>query len=122
VFEDAPVVHVQHLAWHTDQRHFVSCASDIRLWDAETGTRVRLLAGHDDTIRSVVWSRDGRRLVSASHDRTVRIWEADSGRCLQVLQGEDACLVNALWTADETAVLACDSDGHLFAWSLSTPQ
>jgi WD40 repeat protein len=65
--------HVQCLAWHSDQRRFVSCAGDIRLWDSETGECLRVYDGHTDTIQSVVWSHDGQEILSASHDGTVRI-------------------------------------------------
>jgi WD40 repeat protein len=37
-----------------------------------------LFQGHTDKIRSVAWSRDGKRLVSAGLDNTVKIWDATS--------------------------------------------
>jgi len=104
---------VQCLAWHADQRQFLSCAGDIRLWDSETGECLRVFQEHSDTIRSVAWSHDQRHILSASHDRSVRIWEAETGRCLEVLKCHEECAVNAVWTLDGASVLSCDSSGGL---------
>lgn len=40
---------------------------------------VRILAGHSGGLTDVRYSRDGRRLATASDDETVRIWQADDG-------------------------------------------
>jgi WD40 repeat protein len=48
----------------------------VEVWDARTGQRVGKLATHDREIRGVVFSRDGRRLASASGDGKVTLWEA----------------------------------------------
>src|SRR5262249_26311786 len=46
----------------------------LRLWDVETGQEVRRFKGHTRFIRSVVFSADGRRLLSGSLDQTGRVW------------------------------------------------
>jgi len=115
---DATVAHVQCLAWHSDQRRFLSCAGDIRLWDSETGECLRVFEGHRDTIRSVAWSHDQRHILSASHDRSVRIWESETGRCIEVLKGHEECVVNAVWAVDRGSVLSCDCSGGLFSFTV----
>jgi WD40 repeat protein len=40
-----------------------------RIWDVDNGRELTVLRGHDDSIRGVAWSPDGRRLATASHDR-----------------------------------------------------
>ena len=40
---------------------------------------MRTLTGHSGPVFSVVFSRDGNRVVSGSNDRLVKIWNAETG-------------------------------------------
>ncbi len=48
--------------------------SILRVYNAETGDRLRQFSGHSDTITSIAFSDDGKLLASTSLDRTVRVW------------------------------------------------
>ena len=43
------------------------------------------LKGHTYSVRSAVFSADGKLVVTASDDGTARIWDAASGRHLHTL-------------------------------------
>lgn len=58
----------------------------VRVYDMMTRKLVRRLAGHTAQISDMCFSRDGRRLVSASVDATVRVWDLPTGACVDWLR------------------------------------
>jgi U3 small nucleolar RNA-associated protein 21 len=58
----------------------------IRVYDTATRRLVRRLAGHTTHVSDLCFSRDGRRLVSASADATVRVWDLPTGACVDWLR------------------------------------
>ena len=52
----------------------------ISIWDVATGTELKILSGHLDSVTSISFHPDGRSLLSTSDDKSARIWDAESGR------------------------------------------
>ena len=67
----------------------------VTLWDATTGRVTGQLKGHTSHVINVVFSPDGRRLATASHDRTAKVWDAESCRELWSL-GAQADRINGV--------------------------
>ena len=55
------------------------------MWDAQTGTELLTLTGHDGVVLSAAYSTDGPRIVTASSDNTAKVWEAQTGAELLTL-------------------------------------
>ena len=43
------------------------------------GRQMHTLVGHSRLVRSVAFSRDGKRIISGSHDHLVKIWNVETG-------------------------------------------
>merc|ERR1712196_264785 len=82
--------YVSSVSFSPDGRRIVSGGCDvfsigsggektIRIWDAESGQELLKLEDHSDSVSSVSFSPDGRRIVSGG-DNTIRIWDDIFGR------------------------------------------
>jgi WD40 repeat protein len=60
----------------------------VRLYRADDLLETARLTGHTDRVRVVVFTTDGRHVISGSYDRTMRVWSVKSAR--QVAKVEHA--------------------------------
>jgi hypothetical protein len=56
-------------------------------WQRQTHLELLTLRGHEDGLSSVAFSHDGRRIVTASGDKTAKTWDAETGSELLTLKG-----------------------------------
>jgi WD40 repeat protein len=78
---------------------------------------------HGGQITALDVSRDGKYVVSGSHDRTVRIWEAESGKLLRLIRCEAPYPTSAVFSPDGKQIAAnIDSEHvHLIEWAGDKP-
>jgi len=74
---------------------------------------IRVLTGHEASVRSVAVTPDGRRAVSASDDRTLRVWDIETGGELAKI-----ALDGAVWAVavapNGTTIVAGDAGGNVY--------
>ncbi|MFD2581138.1 WD40 repeat domain-containing protein [Pedobacter vanadiisoli] len=77
---------VYDIAFHPTLPYFATSSQDksIKLWDAENFKLYKILSlekagiGHTHSINKIVWSNDGKYLISTGDDKQVMIWEMES--------------------------------------------
>ena len=79
----------------------------------------RRLEGHVNSISSLAVAKDGKRLVSASWDRTLRVWDLATGQAIAYLVGQN--IKSIAFTPDGHAALGTDGD-DLRLWDLQAGQ
>jgi WD40 repeat protein len=63
---------------------------------------------------------DGRRAVSASHDRTLRVWDLETGQTLRMLGGHTDLVWNVAVARDGLHAASAGWDRTLRMWDLET--
>jgi hypothetical protein len=59
-----------------------------RLLDLATGQTIRIFSGHTDGVEPVVFSPDGKSILTGSMDGTARLWDVASGQTIKTFSGE----------------------------------
>ncbi|MFI5458011.1 MAG: DUF4062 domain-containing protein [Isosphaerales bacterium] len=84
------------------------------------GAELACLRGHDDTVWSVAFDREGRRIVSGSRDNTVRVWDAASGAELACLRGHDDWVNTMAFDREGRRIVSGSEDDTVRVWDASS--
>ena len=74
---------IYNIVFHPSLPYFATSSQDksIKIWDAENFKLYKILSlekigiGHTHSINKIIWSADGKYLISTGDDRKVMIWE-----------------------------------------------
>jgi WD40 repeat protein len=112
------------VAFSPDGHSIVSSSRDkvLKLWDVETGQKLRTFFGHTDWVTSVAFSPDGQTILSGSDDKTLRLWEAATGKRIRVLNGHGDFVNSVAFSPDGKTAVSGSKDGSLKLWNVATGQ
>jgi WD40 repeat protein/serine/threonine protein kinase len=93
----------------------VEANSRATLWDLAS-REARHLKGHSGRISSLSWSPEGRRLASASQDRTVRLWSRESAEEIKICKVQ-VLPFQLLWSSDGQRVISSTRGSRAHVWN-----
>ena len=90
----------------------------IRIHDLVTGQIVRVLEGHTDSVQALRFSKDGKRLLSGSRDKTAILWSVEQGRPIVTFVGHDARVTAVDFLIAPDQFITGSEDHTLRVWNL----
>jgi len=105
----------------------------VQIFDAANGRLKQTFSGqtdgvlgHTDAVMGLSYSRDGRRLLTCSFDKTVRLWNLQTGMHLKAFKGHSGWVWSAAFAPPpspeerETRIVTAGQDGTAIVWDIET--
>uniref|UniRef100_UPI004056B6CE nSTAND1 domain-containing NTPase n=1 Tax=Candidatus Electronema sp. TaxID=2698783 RepID=UPI004056B6CE len=120
---------VENVAFSPDGKKLISTSfrmddsyntsQTIHIWDVERGNELTTLKGDTDSICSVAFSSDGKRILSVSPEKII-LWDAANGKELTVFKGHHECPV--AFSPDRKNIISAFDDNTLRLLNITNGQ
>ncbi|KAF9556966.1 WD40 repeat-like protein [Agrocybe pediades] len=94
----------------------------IYIWDIHARTTIcGPLVGHSMWASDLVFSQDGKKLISGSYDTTIRIWDVGTGNLLAgPFEGHTKAISSLALSSDGTKLISGSYDQSVRLWNVFT--
>ena len=92
-------------------------AAEVKIWNPRTGGETASYQGHTSLVTAVAYFPDGRRLATASDDRTIKLWDVRTGEDVFTLRGHTSGVVSLAISRDGRQIVSGSIDYTAKTWS-----
>lgn len=85
----------------------------IKVWDATTGRLINTLSGHTDLVYNLMFSPDGKQLISGGLDKKIYLWDVAAGQSYELPAQPASYSYRAIFSTGGKFVAAALSNGNI---------
>jgi|GEM_PF-314625 len=114
---------IMAIAVTPDCKHIVSASrqnNSLEVRDIMNGKVLFSLEGHTRFINAIVFSKDGRRMVTGSQDKTLKVWDWESALKRSSPPSHSGPVYSAAITPDIRRLVSAQLFGKLKLWDLKS--
>jgi uncharacterized protein (TIGR03067 family) len=122
-------IRVWSTAFSPDGRYLASCSGvwekplqggEIILWDLQTGKEKLILPRQPALVFSVLFSPDGKKLLTGDWNGTLKVWDVATGQMTRSLEAHPKALRRMVYSPDGKSVVTAGVDGTIRFWDTTT--
>ena len=91
----------------------------MRVWNATNGGNIYTYHGHSGRVIAVACSSDGKRIASASDDKTVQVWDATNGGNVYTYREHASAVYAVAWSPDGKRIASSGDEDSVKVWQPS---
>ena len=116
--------HAGAVAFTPDGKQLALAGTGGRVFivDAETGALLEEFSAGPAGIEQMVFSRDGRRVLTSSSENTARVWESGTWRPVTPALAHQGRIESIRFSPDDARVLTASQDGTAQVWNATNGQ
>jgi WD40 repeat protein len=96
-----------------------SADNTIKVWSPR-GEELQTFSGHADGNTCIALSKDGKRLLSGSADKTLKLWDVKTGQAIFTFTGHEGIVRSVALSADGKWAVSGGDDRTVRLWDVQT--
>ncbi len=102
-----------------DENRYRSNDYSIKMWNVNTGAEICKFEGHTKKVNSVAFSRDEKKIISASEDGTIKLWDVARGELIKTFTGHEYGVKSVVFSQDKKTIISV-SRNEVKVWDVKT--
>ncbi|KFH41296.1 Periodic tryptophan protein-like protein [Hapsidospora chrysogenum ATCC 11550] len=90
----------------------------LLVWEWQSESYILKQQGHFDSMNSLVYSPDGRRIITTADDGKIKVWDVESGFCIVTFTEHTSGVTACEFAKKGNVLFTASLDGSIRAWDL----